>query len=273
MKHVLNIALLTAALLMAWIVLHDFNNYELNAGIVSEVQYENSLHDSFDNLQAVIHEVKGSAENLGNKRMVDRTFTTYHIGSGYLVTCAHCTDYAKIVPIRGPYGIYYATVDWGAPSYTSEGTSIKFIGSYSDVAVLHNPELIGTAFIPFGDSSKLRVGDTVTDIGNSFMKGINIKTGMVSKINIDKPVLTLPEHTKNKTIVITTPTIGGDSGSPLLAFNLNTRQYEIIGMVFAGTNYTEGYNFALKSNYVQTIVREILGLRQNVYMYRYPKYK
>jgi S1-C subfamily serine protease len=87
------------------------------------------------------------------------------------------------------------------------------------------------------------------------MQGLNIKTGIVSKLGIDIPVLDLAEETAVNTIIITVPSIRGDSGGPV--FVIADEKFYCIGMIYALTDGAAGYNFAFKSNYLQNIIQKI----------------
>jgi S1-C subfamily serine protease len=182
------------------------------------------------------------------------TSTSFHIGGGYVVTAAHCVKFDHVFkytffgPVKVPINSY--NYKW-----TIGEDQIELIGTYDDVALLYNKKLIGTPFVRWGDSSKLKPGDAIVNVGNSMMAGINYKDGMVSKIGIDKPLFEMHERTAAATMVVSIPVNGGDSGSPVFA--KRNGQHYFVGIIYAGAGGLQGYNFAFMSNYVKMAIEEI----------------
>ncbi|MCK5783864.1 MAG: trypsin-like peptidase domain-containing protein [Desulfobacterales bacterium] len=177
---------------------------------------------------------------------IDKTSraTCFHIGDGYLVTAAHCVVYPR---------------DWGSKIikyvYTQDGEDIELIGITDDIALLYNNSLIGTPAIEWGDSDLLKEEDPLLLIGNSAMQGNNWKGGMVSKLEIDVPVLGNSERTAKASFITDTPINGGDSGSPVFILNQDRRR--VVGMVYASHTRMQGYNLIFKSNYIRMVIKEI----------------
>jgi S1-C subfamily serine protease len=182
------------------------------------------------------------------------TSTSFHIGKGYLVTCAHCVkfDYVVQYTFFGPLKVPIKSYNY---KYTINGDPVELIGTYDDVALLYNEKLIGTPFVRFGDSNKLKPGDNIINVGNSMMAGNNLKDGMVSKIGIDKPLFDMHKRTAKATLIISIPVNGGDSGSPIFA-ERNGKHY-FVGMVYASYTGLQGYNMAFASNYIRKAIEEI----------------
>jgi hypothetical protein len=155
------------------------------------------------------------------------TSTSFHIGKGYLVTCAHCVkfDYVIQYTFFGPLKVPIKSYNY---KYTINGDPVELIGTYDDVALLYSEKLIGTPFVRFGDSNKLKPGDNIINVGNSMMAGNNLKS---------------------------IPVNGGDSGSPLFA--KKNGQHYFVGMVYASHRGLQGYNIAFMSNYIKSAISEI----------------
>ena len=204
-----------------------------------------------------IHEIQTDySQELYIDKVIKKTqrSTSWHIGGGYLVTAAHCVVFDK-TPVRTPMGtIQYVPIKTFDYLYTRNDHKIELIGAIDDTALLYDNLLIGTPSIVWGDSSKARVGTELILVGNSMMNGVNIKTGIISIIEIPKPLFGLHERTAKASFVMTTPTNGGDSGGPIFAIS-NGKHY-VIGMCYAGSN-KQGYNIAFKSNYIRMVIEEI----------------
>lgn len=180
--------------------------------------------------------------------------TSFHIGGGYVVTSAHCVVF-NAMPVRTPFGVMQIPIKSYDYKYTMDGNLMKIIGTYDDVALLYNSALIGTPFVRFGDSRKLRPGDAIVNIGNSMVKGENFKDGMVSKIGIDMPILGNHKRTAPASMIISIPVNSGDSGSPVFA--KRNGQHYLVAMVYANRSRLQGYNMAFMSNYIRTAIEEI----------------
>jgi S1-C subfamily serine protease len=120
---------------------------------------------------------------------------------------------------------------------------------YNDVAVLQIAQNASKPLKPLvlGNSSEVRVGDTVIAIGNPFGLSDAMTTGIVSGIDRSVPV-------DGEIIAIQTdaPINPGNSGGPLL----DTRG-KMIGMntaILSGTNAFSGIGFAIPSTTITKIV-------------------
>ena len=163
---------------------------------------------------------------------------------GYIVTNAHVIDSAVSITVL---------LTDGRELYA------HLIGSdaVSDLAVLR---IEATDLIPaeFGDSSVLRVGDSVAAIGDPL--GVNLRgtltDGIVSAINRDVSI-----GGRTMTLIQTNAAINsGNSGGPLIncygqVIGINTLK---IGDT-ASTAGVEGIGFAIPSSTVQQIVNELMA--------------
>ncbi len=232
--------------LFALFILFSYNDFLL-------IKYENVLHND---ISGITHVIK--TEVLMNNEEKIFTGNSFHIGGGYILTCAHVVKFNEKQSVSTPFGNINIMVKWSNYKYSMNNKNIKLIGTKDDIVVFYNYDLIDSPKVIFGNSDKLEVGNKLIMIGNSQMKGINIKTGIVSKLFIDKPILNLPEITALNTFITTVPTIGGDSGGPILAIDKYTKKYYLIGMIYAATRYKEGYNYGFKSNYLMSTTEKLI---------------
>ncbi|MCL2188826.1 MAG: S1C family serine protease [Defluviitaleaceae bacterium] len=111
----------------------------------------------------------------------------------------------------------------------------------------------------FGDSSAMRMGDTVIALGNSRGEGISVTRGIIST---EEQLIQIPSHVIGRTldvyVIQTDASINdGDSGGPLI----NTRG-EVIGIINANVSFVifdtgamaEGIGYSIASNTVQEMV-------------------
>ena len=141
-----------------------------------------------------------------------------------------------------------------------DGTSYRaeVIGTdpYADIAVIKldvNPEKLNP--LPIGDSSKLRVGEQITAIGNPFGLSGSMTSGIVSQLG-----RLLPAQGTNFSIsdVIQTDTAinPGNSGGPLL--NMRGEVVGINTAIYSGDGSFSGVGFAIPSDTVLKIVPIII---------------
>ena len=121
---------------------------------------------------------------------------------------------------------------------------------YSDLAIIKllDPIDIDLNPIPLGNSSSLRVGDTVVAIGNPFGLEGSMTTGIVSQTGRLLPEGQQGGYSIPDTIQTDALINPGNSGGPLL--NMNAK---IIGVNTAGI-FPGGIGFAISSNSVSKIV-------------------
>lgn len=120
----------------------------------------------------------------------------------------------------------------------------------TDLAILKvttDHPLVGA---PFGDSSKVRVGQWVLAVGNPFGLDRTVTLGVVSGIGRDNINLSRYEN-----FIQTDASINpGNSGGPL--FNLRG---EVIGINTAIINFAQGIGFAIPSNMAKQVLHQLLA--------------
>ena len=163
--------------------------------------------------------------------------------NGYIVTNAHVVEDAVTVTVQ----------------LTDDRTfQARLVGSdeVTDLAVL---DIEGSDFVPaeFGDSGTLRVGDTVTAIGDPL--GVEFRgtftDGIVSAINRD-----VTRQGRTMTLIQTNAALNsGNSGGPLInvygqVIGINTMKISS----FTDAAGVEGLGFAIPSATVKDIVDQII---------------
>src|SRR5687768_1789800 len=145
----------------------------------------------------------------------------------------------------------------------------KLIGHdpYSDLAVLKlDPIDIVLSPIPLGNSSSLRVGDTVAAIGNPFGLSGSLTVGVVSGLgrllpsadNSNSPFSQFAMTFNIPDVIQTDAAINpGNSGGPLL--NLKGEVIGINSAIYSNTGVYAGIGFAVPSNTVKKVVQSIIS--------------
>jgi len=130
----------------------------------------------------------------------------------------------------------------------------KFIGQVigrdpdTDIAIVKVNATTDLPTVPFGDSSKVRVGQWVIAVGNPFALDRTVTLGVVSGLERDAVRLS-----RYEAFIQTDASINpGNSGGPL--FNIRG---EVIGINTAIINYAQGIGFAIPSNMVQQVAGQL----------------
>jgi len=133
-------------------------------------------------------------------------------------------------------------------------TRHKFIGQVigrdpdTDLAIVQVATDHDLPTVPFGDSSKVRVGQWVLAVGNPFALDRTVTLGVVSGLERDAVRLS-----RYEAFIQTDASINpGNSGGPL--FNVNG---EVIGINTAIINFAQGIGFAIPSNMVLQVVDQL----------------
>ena len=155
----------------------------------------------------------------------------------------------------------------------------KLIGHdpYSDLAVLKlsDPIDIVLSPIPLGNSSSLRVGDTVAAIGNPFGLSGSLTVGIVSGLgrllpstddSSNSPYSQFSMNFNIPDIIQTDAAINpGNSGGPLL--NLKGEVIGINSAIYSNTGVNAGIGFAVPSNTVKKVVQSIISSGKYLHPY------
>jgi S1-C subfamily serine protease len=154
----------------------------------------------------------------------------------------------------------------------------KLVGHdpYSDLAVLKlsDPIDIVLSPIPLGNSSSLRVGDTVAAIGNPFGLSGSLTVGVVSGLGrllpstdaSNSPFSQFAMNFNIPDIIQTDAAINpGNSGGPLL--NLKGEVIGINSAIYSNTGVNAGIGFAVPSNTVKKVVQSIISSGKYLHPY------
>ena len=154
----------------------------------------------------------------------------------------------------------------------------KLVGHdpYSDLAVLKlsDPIDIVLSPIPLGNSSSLRVGDTVAAIGNPFGLSGSLTVGVVSGLGrllpstdgSNSPFSPFAMNFNIPDIIQTDAAINpGNSGGPLL--NLKGEVIGITSAIYSNTGVNAGIGFAVPSNTVKKVVQSIISSGKYLHPY------
>ena len=141
-----------------------------------------------------------------------------------------------------------------------DGTTVnaRLVGRdpYSDLAVLKIGELpSGVNPLKLGDSSKLRVGDTVVAIGNPYGLSGTMTLGIVSQLG---RFLRAPGGYLIVDVIQTDAAVNpGNSGGPLL--NLKGEVVGVNTAIVSPTGAFAGIGFAIPSNTVKMVVPDLIS--------------
>ena len=161
--------------------------------------------------------------------------TTMAIGSGFVIdpsgfvaTNKHVIDDANSIFVITAEGVRYQATVVGMPAK-------------ADMALLQVEAGHNLPSVQFGDSDKMRVGDTVVAIGSPFGFDNSVTAGILSAVNRDIMESPFDDYLQTDAAIN-----HGNSGGPL--FNLAG---EVIGMnsvIFAPGTGSVGLGFAVPSN-------------------------
>ena len=195
------------------------------------------------------------------------------LGSGFLYNKdGHIITNNHVVTFNEGNNNYQVTFSNGN-SYQA-----KLIGHdpYSDLAVLKlsDPIDIVLSPIPLGNSSSLRVGDTVAAIGNPFGLSGSLTVGVVSGLGrllpssdgSNSPFSQFAMNFNIPDIIQTDAAINpGNSGGPLL--NLKGEVIGINSAIYSNTGVNAGIGFAIPSNTVKKVVQSIISTGKYLHPY------
>jgi serine protease Do len=157
--------------------------------------------------------------------------------SGLILTNRHVVDKAVSIFIATPDGARFRAHVVGMPQK-------------ADIALLRIQPDRPLPALHFGDSDKLRVGDTVVAIGSPFGLDETVTAGIVSAVNRDIMESPFDEYIQTDAAIN-----HGNSGGPLF-----DRQGNVVGMnsvIFAPGRGSVGVGFAIPSNQLSFVVSRI----------------
>lgn len=177
--------------------------------------------------------------------------TSFPIGDGLQVALTHC-DVQDFIANRTRFGIYRRDVEVKNRSYWIDDVEIELVARLGDVSIYQKPY---EADNPFTMGINPGIGTELLMLGDSFMDGNNWKTGMVSKLKVNKKRVKRDDDF-DYCFIHTIPLNLGDSGSPVLA--RRGGRYEVVGIANAGVLRAQLYNFAIKVSRIKETI-QIIG--------------
>lgn len=168
-----------------------------------------------------------------------------NMGGGYFIALTHATEHENFIVHDTPFGSFNEFINIISYEFSIDGHETELMGREGDISLFRAINYTKLTSCKIGDSDLLKLGDTVIVIGNSFMLGINVKKGIVSKL----------DHSRDHVFMITNPTNPGDSGSMLVA--KQDDEYYIVGI--AQATFGEGMGYALRINYVKGVLNRLLS--------------
>ncbi len=261
-KKIITITILTIMLwILAFYVYITYNNIEINnenyeikklESTISEQTVE-KVEEKSKNIADIIEETTKSVvgisklKNTGNLILSTNNEQELGLGTGILVTSnGYILSNEHVTGSR--YSNCYITLENGK---TYEG---KVVWSDESLDLSLTKIDIQTAnYAKLGDSSKIRVGETVYAIGNPI--GFEFRRTVTSGIVSAKNRTIKLEEEKNKTymsdLIQTDATINpGNSGGPLILPN-----GEVIGINTVKISSAEGIGFAVPINVIKQIIK------------------
>jgi serine protease Do len=133
----------------------------------------------------------------------------------------------------------------------------KVVGrdSKTDIAVLKVEPPRKLAWVPFGDSDDIRVGDWVVAIGNPFGFGGTVTAGILSARGRD-----INAGPYDDFLQTDAPINRGNSGGPM--FNLRGEVIGINTAIFSPSGGSVGIGFAIPSNDARPVIKQLIEFGQ-----------
>jgi putative serine protease PepD len=166
---------------------------------------------------------------------------------GDIVTNQHVVDGATAVEVRFADG-------------TRAGARMVGQDPSSDLAVIRVSGVDSPKLQPLtlGDSSKAQVGSGVIAIGSPYGLAGSVTVGVISAL--DRSIQSPNHYTIAGAIQTDAPINHGNSGGPLL--DTNGRVIGVNSQIESGSGDNSGVGFAVPSNTVQRVVKQILAGNQ-----------
>ncbi len=168
-------------------------------------------------------------QSLGSGFVVDPT--------GYVITNNHVIEGADEIKVVFEDGATYPA---------------KLIGrdAKTDLAVLKIDSEEDFPFVPFGDSSRSRVGDWVMAIGNPFGLGGTVTAGIISAINRDINAGPYDDFIQTDASINR-----GNSGGPL--FNMDGEVIGVNAAIISPSGGSIGIGFAIPSTTAIAVIQQL----------------
>ena len=217
----------------------------LKAPILPSIIGENvSLPLLFEQVRQSVVVVEGLTQH---RDFFGRVYYTQVQGSGFI------SNFDGQMVILTNYHVVAGTTSINITFINEKEYSASILGSnpYADLALLSTnaPNEEGNP-LEFVSSSTLRVGDSVIVVGTPYGLEGSMSVGIVSALN---RTLTTEEYSIGNVIQTTAPLNPGNSGGPLLNY-----KGQVVGMVTAVVQESQGIGFAIPSDTILANVEEII---------------
>lgn len=184
-----------------------------------------------------------TGSQVANAAATDQTETATGSGfiidpTGFIATNKHVVEDAAALFVQTSDGVRFKATVVGMPGK-------------ADMALIRIKAGHSLPSVPFGDSDKVRVGDTVIAIGSPFGFDNSVTAGIISAVNRDIMESPFDDYLQTDAAIN-----HGNSGGPLF----NTAG-EVIGMnsvIFAPTNGSVGLGFAIPSNDLEFVFGRLM---------------
>ncbi|PHP67549.1 serine protease [Zhengella mangrovi] len=168
------------------------------------------------------------------------------LGSGFIIDAREGIVVTNNHVIDGADGIEVVFNDGEKVSAKLLGTDTK-----TDIAVLKiDPAKHPLKEVPFGDSTKMRIGDWVMAIGNPFGLGGTVTVGIISAINRD-----INSGPYDDFIQTDAAINRGNSGGPL--FNMDGEVIGINTAIISPSGGSIGIGFSIPSKLATTVINQL----------------
>ncbi len=222
----------------------QINNSQMTSTVNSSLGENISLPQLFDQVRQSVVVVEGLIQN---RDFFGRVHYTQVQGSGFIY------NFAGEMIILTNYHVVADTTSINVIFTNEKENSASILGSnqYADLAVL-SIDTTENEYKPLEivSSSTLRVGDSVIVVGTPYGLEGSMSEGIVSALN---RTLTTDEYSIGNVIQTTAPLNPGNSGGPLLNY-----QGQVVGMVTAIAQESQGIGFAIPSDIILENIEEIL---------------
>ncbi len=201
------------------------------AGIVAHVR------DSVMRI-VVVHPPETADDTGQNKAQAGDSHPVTRIGSGFVIDPSGLVATNRHV-VENTLAIFVGTPDGGR--YRAEVVGMPAKADIALLRIVHPPAHL-TA-VKFGDSDKIRPGDTVIAIGSPFGFDNTVTAGIVSSVNRDIMESPFDDYIQTDAAIN-----HGNSGGPL--FNMAGEVVGMTSVLYAPGNYSGsvGLGFAIPSN-------------------------
>ena len=170
---------------------------------------------------------------------------------GHIVTNAHVVDEAEEIVVE--------FLDGAIVRAELIGLDLS-----SDIAVINVAMPEGALKpIPFADSDRLVVGQTVLAIGSPFSQGWTLTSGIISAV--ERTIQGLTEFSIGGVIQTDASINPGNSGGPLI--NLDGEVIGVNSQIISAARSSSGVGFAIPSNLTRRVAEALIGAGEMSYSY------